>query len=81
MAWAAIQNLEPAVAAETATVASVKDRGGKKATPTNGAPAASDGSKKAPVLAMLQRPAGVTLTEIIEATGWQDHSVRGFLSR
>ena len=38
------------------------------------------GSKPAKVLALLQRPNGVSLPELIRATGWQPHSVRGFLS-
>jgi hypothetical protein len=29
---------------------------------------------------MLQRPNGATLKELIRITGWQAHSVRGFLS-
>jgi predicted transcriptional regulator len=29
---------------------------------------------------MMKRAKGVTLAEIIEATGWQKHTVRGFLS-
>jgi hypothetical protein len=37
-------------------------------------------SKQEAVLALLQRAKGVTIPEITEATGWQPHSVRGFLS-
>ena len=38
------------------------------------------GSKTAAILALLQRPQGATLTEIREATSWQAHSVRRFIS-
>ena len=39
-----------------------------------------EGSKAAQVYALVCRPEGATLREIQEATGWQRHSVRGFLS-
>lgn len=43
-------------------------------------PEARDGSKKAAVLALLRREGGATLGEIAQATDWQLHSIRGFLS-
>jgi hypothetical protein len=41
---------------------------------------AREGTKSARVLALLGAPQGATLKQIAEATGWQAHSVRGFLS-
>ncbi len=41
---------------------------------------AREGSKVAAVAALLRRPGGATGEEIIEATGWQRHSIRGVIS-
>ncbi len=44
------------------------------------APALRAGTKTAKILRLLQRPTGASLAELTKATGWQAHSVRGFLS-
>ena len=41
-------------------------------------PAVERSNKKAEVSAMMKRATGATLAEIMEATGWQKHTVRGF---
>jgi hypothetical protein len=38
------------------------------------------GTKQALIIAMLQRPEGATIAEMVEATSWQSHTVRGSLS-
>ena len=63
--------------------ASKAEKGAKKpkgAKPPKAGEGAREGSKAAKVLELLKRPNGATLKELIKATGWQPHSVRGYLS-
>jgi len=77
----AARTAQPAATApQAASVAPKKAKAAKQATAKDAAPTAREGSKKAIVIEMLKRPAGATLADIMSATGWQAHSVRGFIS-
>ena len=66
----------------------------KNTTPTDGAPAANTaadagepkerkvraGTKQAMLIEMLRAPDGATIDEIVAATGWQPHTVRGAIA-
>jgi hypothetical protein len=68
--------------------ATKRPRKAKKAKPAKKAgrtkpaskPNADRTNKKAEVIAMMKRAKGATLPEIMKTTGWQPHTVRGFVS-
>jgi hypothetical protein len=81
-----------AVAPQKPKGAPAKGKATKKATPakkaakppkkaTTAKPAGvREGSKTATVVALLERKGGATLAELMKATNWQAHSIRGFVS-
>ena len=48
--------------------------------PSDAGKKAEAASKQSRVIAMLQSSAGTTIAAMMQATGWQQHSVRGFLA-
>ncbi len=85
-------NKKARVAPRRAHVAPAKAKSARNATPAKKAPkgrtkrevakpkVARDGSKTAKILDLLKRPGGATSKDLMKATGWLPHSVRGFLS-
>ena len=74
---------KPAVDAKAAkgTKPTKKAKATKKPTAAKkGGDTAERSNKKAKVIAMMKRAKGATLAEIIQATGWQKHTVRGYVS-
>jgi hypothetical protein len=43
-------------------------------------PLTREGTKQATLIGLLRRPEGATLGQMVEATGWQSHTVRGTLA-
>ena len=82
---------KPRVGARRPHVATPKPKSGKKAAPAKktlsgrtkaqpARPGARSGGKTAKILGLLRRPGGASAKELLKATGWQAHSLRGFLS-
>ncbi len=61
----------------TVTKAGKSAKAGKKRAVRSGGRAQSKGAR---ILEMIGREKGASLAEIMKATGWQAHSVRGFIS-
>lgn len=76
--------IEPVVASAVASARKARSKPQPAQTPddtdTAKPVAIRAGTKQAQIIAMLQRPEGATVAEMVEATGWLAHTVRGSIS-
>lgn len=74
--------IEPVVASAVASARKAKPKPVQMPDDTDAAKpvAIRAGTKQAQIIAMLQRPDGATVAEMVEATGWLAHTVRGCIS-
>ena len=67
--------IEPVV---VKTVGAIREHVAKASAPKP--PTQRAGTKQAQIIALLERPEGASITEIVAATAWQAHSARGLIS-
>lgn len=78
--------IEPVVTSAVASARKAKPQTGAEVAPTTEVTEAPKpvairaGTKQAQIIALLQRPEGASIAEIVEATSWQAHTARGAIS-
>jgi len=79
--------IEPAVVNTATDLRKAKVENDMHAAPSAGCDSDADkpvairtGTKQAQIIALLQRPEGASIAEIVETTGWMSHSIRGLIS-
>jgi hypothetical protein len=74
--------IEPLVASAVVSARKARPKPEPVQTPDDTAKSVAirAGTKQAQIIAMLQRPEGATIAEMVEATGWLAHTLRGCIS-
>ncbi|HHW32950.1 MAG TPA: DUF3489 domain-containing protein [Paracoccus solventivorans] len=73
--------IDPVVASAVASMRKAKPKPDPVPTTEAAAPIPGRaGTKQAQIIAMLKRPDGATIAELVAATGWLAHTVRGSIS-
>jgi len=62
------------------TPSSIRPRPSKAGQKGNRVAAVRSGTKQSAAIEMLRSPGGTTIAALTKTTGWQSHSVRGFLA-
>ena len=73
-------NVTTAAATQAATATRSKPKTKRSAFPEPAAPEEGRQTKQAILVGLLQRPAGASIAELVKASGWQNHSIRGAIS-
>ena len=73
-------NARPTAATRSIARKTDKPASRKRPAAASSKPKAGSDTKRARIVAMLRTPAGATVAWIMNATDWQQHSVRGFLA-
>jgi Protein of unknown function (DUF3489) len=67
-------------AARSTIPSSIRPKPSKAGQKSNRVAVVRPGTKQSAAIKMLRSPGGATIAALTKATGWQSHSVRGFLA-